>query len=104
MSRLTDGDFIVLSQHDVVGGQVTVDDPLLLVQIPQGQTHLRRGGTFLFQGLRRCGEAGEEPDLDENVPDSVFGEPLPLLLQRIEMLSERRSLDQLHHHVKLLAF
>lgn len=38
--RLTDGDFVVLAQHDVVRGQVSVKDPLLFVQIPQCQHHL----------------------------------------------------------------
>ena len=40
-ARLTDGDFVLLPQHDVVWCEVAVDDSLLLVQIPQGQTHLR---------------------------------------------------------------
>ena len=30
---LTDGDFVVLSQHDVVGREVSVDNALLLVQV-----------------------------------------------------------------------
>lgn len=38
--RLTDGDFVVLTQHDVVRGQISVKDPLLFVQIPQCQHHL----------------------------------------------------------------
>lgn len=38
--RLTDCDFVVLAQHDVVGGQVPVKDSFLFVQISQCQHHL----------------------------------------------------------------
>lgn len=40
MQMLTDGDFVLLPQHDVAWCQVAVDDPLFLVQITQRQTHL----------------------------------------------------------------
>jgi len=42
---LTDGDFVPLPQHDVVGREVAVDDMLLLVQVPQRQAYLKVGGT-----------------------------------------------------------
>lgn len=38
---LTDGDFVLFSQHDVVWRQVAVDYSFFLVQIPQCQAHLR---------------------------------------------------------------
>lgn len=41
--------------------------------------------------------------LYEYIPYSVFSEVLMLLLQRIKMLSQWRTLDQLHHDVQLVA-
>lgn len=40
--------------------------------------------------------------LDEHIPKSVFGELLLLFLQRVQMLSQWNSLDQLHHNVQLV--
>ena len=44
---LTDGDFVFLPQHDVVGREVAVDYPLLLVQVPQRQAHLGERGEVI---------------------------------------------------------
>ena len=32
---LTDGDLVSFSQHDVIGGEVSMDDALLFVQVTQ---------------------------------------------------------------------
>ena len=37
---LTDRNLVPVPHHDVVGREVAVDDPLLLVQVPQRKAHL----------------------------------------------------------------
>lgn len=54
LAELTDGDFVLLPQHDVAGRQVAVDDPLLLVQVAQRQTHLREGKQPEFNTELKC--------------------------------------------------
>ena len=70
---------VALTEHDVVGRQVSVHNVLLFMQVSQRQHQLY-----------------------EDVPDALLLKIRLLLQERLAAISKWSSLNQLHHNVQLV--